>query len=367
MKELLYLKIFNSIREDIEKGTLPEESRLDGVRELAKHWDTSPNTVLKALDELEARGYIRKTRGQGIFVKQLKKLSGSGQDVRMLDLVLYDLDVPFNRMLVAAVEKAAADFGFTITVKTKPSSGMLPGDSPAIFVPAAAPDFYSPDLNLSAGNGRAVPVIYTGEFNPPGDFPFSYAVADTYGGFYRAAEILLAGKRERIAYIGASDDLKKEAGWNACRDVLAGSRAGFNREYAVSARGWDADKGREAMEKILLNGEFPDGLVCCNDNLAAGALKACRLAGLAVPDDIAVIGAGDGELASLLSPPLTSLKLPALSLGFTAVSYIDAVLSGRVSEPFRMRLDMELVVRESSSSSDDTEDVAGLNGAGIWL
>lgn len=347
MKELLYRKISGKIKEDIKNGDLPAGSRLPGVRELAEEWDTSTNTVLKALDELEAGGYISKTRGQGIFVQPKASWNSDAEPERVLELILYDMDVPFNRLLISSIERVAADYSFRLTVKSSSAPEKLaPLQIGArIIVPSTAP----------IANDENTAVIYTGEFSPPSCFSGNYAVVDSYGGFYRAAGFLLESGCERIAYIGAADNLEDEPGWNACRDALSGSRHGFRREYAVSAGGWNAAMGQAAMEKLLLDGEFPDGLLCSNDSLAAGALKTCRAAGLTVPGDISIIGAGDQDIAPLLDPPLTSLKMPAAVLGLIVVSFADSILEGRTGAAHRLRarLDMELVVRESAQAAED--------------
>ena len=356
MKELLYQKIFNAICDDIKDGRLNPGDRLDGVRELALHWQTSTNTVLKALDELEQAGYIRKTRGRGIFVESTQSygkedaLESEAFEGQILDLFLYDMDVPFNRILISAVEKASAAYGFSLTVKeTADLETAESRSNPLIIVPASAP---AEAVTADAEK----PVVYCGDFSPPPGFQGSYAVVDAYGGYYRAAELLFSAGRERIAYIGGSGSIESEAGWNACRDLLSGTNKGFRRDYAVTAGGWAAEKGEEAMENLLLGGEFPDGIVCSNDALAAGALKACRRAGLSVPGDIALTGAGDGSIAPLLEPPLTSLKMSAESLAFIAVGYLVNVLRGRLKDALRVRIDMELAERESTSGIPEAGD-----------
>ncbi|HAK46781.1 MAG TPA: hypothetical protein DCO79_12800 [Spirochaeta sp.] len=366
MRELLYRKISGEITEDIISGKLTEGARLPGVRELAEHWDASANTVLKALDELETGGYIRKTRGRGIFIEPRSSWSGIAEKRSRLELILHDLERPFNRLIVSAVEKAAADSGYKLSIRSSESAELGEGAA-GIIVPYSVD---ATDGRTAAVNGSeaAAPVIYTGEFNPPHDFTGSYIVADTYGGFYRAAELLLAAGRERIAYIGSSDRLDDEPGWNAVRDLLVGTSFGFNREYSVSAGGLDPASGTAAMERLLINGEYPDAVICGNDILAAGVYKACRAIGLSIPDDLAVIGAGDQDIAPLLEPPLTSLKFPAVIMGLMAVNYLEAVETGKIAgiEILRARLDMELVVRGSALSGGRDEADYSDDGA-HWL
>lgn len=364
MKELLYQKIAENLRSDIRNGKHEPGERLPGVRELSAEWKTSPNTILKALSFLEHEGYLRKTQGQGIFVNPSELWSDSIE--AEIELLVYDMAAPFNMMLVGSIEKAARGYGCRLTVKTFDEEDIFSADSKAagrIIIPSKAPSIFV------KGFASAVPVICIGEFNPPEAFNCSYAVADTYAGFYKAVQFMLHEGRERIAYIGASVELEDEAGWNACRDALSGGMNGFRREYAVSAGGWDAEHGQAAMKNILLGDEYPDGLICCNDSLAAGAYKACRAAGLSIPEDISIIGAGDQDIAPLLEPPLTSLKFPSAVIGLTAVNFIDSIITGKISkdEVMRCRLDMEFVIRGSLAAAEDVSS-GGLKADGAdWL
>lgn len=362
MKELLYKKIADNIKIDIKNGKHPSGTRLPGVRELSAEWKTSSNTVLKALSLLENEGFVRKTQGRGIFVEPDECWNGSIQPE--IELLVYDMSSPFNMMLIRNIEKSAGDYGYRLTIKSL--DGTLSENkniAGRIIIPQSSA------RSFNEADDSTAPVIFIGEFNPIQDFDRSYCVADTYAGFYQAARHLLESGRERIAYIGGTDDLENEVGWNACRDLLSGTGNGFRREYAVSAGGLDAGLGQSAMENLLLGGEFPDGLICCNDSLAAGAYKACRAAGLRVPDDIAVIGAGDQDIASLLEPALTSLKFPSAVMGLTAVNFIDSIVSGRIAkeEVMRSRLDMELVLRRSADTRGVDESVENPVNEGLWL
>ena len=363
MKELLYIKIADIIKEDIRCGRLRPGMRLAGVRELAAEWKTSPNTILKALGILEQEKFVRKTQGQGIFVEPGEFWSGNiGAEI---ELLIYDMTPPFNMALVRAIEKVASDYGYRLAIKslgkTKEDSGMkLAG---RIIIPESAA------LLPVSASGSDIPTVFIGEFSPPDDFSYNYAIADTYAGFYRAAGMLIEMGRERIAYIGGSGKLETEPGWYACRDVLSGSRSGFRREYAVTAGGWSAESGQAAMENILLSGEYPDGLICSNDTLAAGACKACRAVGLNIPEDIAVIGAGDQDIAPLLDPPLTSLRYPAAVIGLTAVNFIKAKESGIIGEDelIKARFDIEIVQRGSTPVPGDDETEESLPEESVWL
>ena len=64
------------------------------------------------------------------------------------------------------------------------------------------------------------------------------------------------------------------------------------------------EKGYLAMQKLIANNDLPDAIFCFNDPTAFGALKAIKEAGLKCPDDIALVGFSETEVAQLIEPPL---------------------------------------------------------------
>ena len=88
-----------------------------------------------------------------------------------------------------------------------------------------------------------------------------------------------------------------------------------------------------------------------NDLTAIGLLRGLRAAGLRVPDDIAVVGFDDIELAAWTDPPLTTVRQPTEELGRWAVTRIADALADpdRPIGPARVVLDPTLVVRATTS------------------
>jgi LacI family transcriptional regulator, galactose operon repressor len=73
----------------------------------------------------------------------------------------------------------------------------------------------------------------------------------------------------------------------------------------------------------------PIGVMCCHDHLGQQVLDVCRLVGLRVPDEIAVMGVGNDELLCPLSvPPLTSIDVGPERIGYEAASLLERTMSG---------------------------------------
>jgi LacI family transcriptional regulator len=116
--------------------------------------------------------------------------------------------------------------------------------------------------------------------------------------------------------------------------------------------------GYEAALALLSWRSDVDGLVCYNDLVAVGALRACVELGLRVPDDVVVVGCDDIMVASLLSPALTTLRVPKYELGASAARMLLDRIGGRRAES-EVLLQAELVVRESAPGLDSSQITEG--------
>ncbi len=91
--------------------------------------------------------------------------------------------------------------------------------------------------------------------------------------------------------------------------------------------------GYTAARIILLSEYKPEVLVCANDEMAIGAIKAFRAGGVRVPDDIAVTGFDDNILAEAMG--LTTISVPEYECGYLAAQYLVENLQGRTdNDPY---------------------------------
>ena len=106
--------------------------------------------------------------------------------------------------------------------------------------------------------------------------------------------------------------------------------------------------GLRAMQALLAHPERPQAVFIGNDAMAVGAYQALYQAGLRIPEDVAVVGYDDIELARYMTPPLTTVHQPKDELGELAID----VLIHRMAQPGqaqqRVQLTPELVIRGSA-------------------
>jgi LacI family transcriptional regulator len=184
--------------------------------------------------------------------------------------------------------------------------------------------------------------------SPTPDF-CSVAVDDARGGELAGRHLLDAG-HQVIGFITGPRTIRQ------CADRRRGLRkavraAGLDPDRAIRevVAPLNADGGDSAVDELLASGPRPTALFCVNDITALGALRGLRRAGLAVPDDIAVVGYDDVEFASMLSTPLTSVRQPKYQIGSAAADLLLAEGDEPSAHDHRQQLFIpELVVRESS-------------------
>jgi DNA-binding LacI/PurR family transcriptional regulator len=102
------------------------------------------------------------------------------------------------------------------------------------------------------------------------------------------------------------------------------------------------------MDQLLALADPPTAVCCYNDMTALGAMRAIRLRGLRVPEEISVVGFDDLFFASYTQPPLTTVRQPMRRMGQLAMESLFKLMSGDESE-IRIKVDAELIVRESTA------------------
>jgi LacI family repressor for deo operon, udp, cdd, tsx, nupC, and nupG len=92
---------------------------------------------------------------------------------------------------------------------------------------------------------------------------------------------------------------------------------------------------------------LPTAIFAVGDILAFGAMRAVKERGLRIPDDVALVGYNDVEMAAVVEPPLTTVAAPARDVGATAMHMLLRLVAGETVEQAQIVLPTQLVVRRS--------------------
>ncbi|MCY9665587.1 DNA-binding transcriptional regulator [Paenibacillus alginolyticus] len=100
-------------------------------------------------------------------------------------------------------------------------------------------------------------------------------------------------------------------------------------ENRLGEKSWKTE--RDKLVQWLYDLPKPIGIMACYDICGQQLLEACRVAGIAVPDEVAVLGVDNDELLCELSnPPLSSIKTNAVKTGYQAAELLERMMSGEV-------------------------------------
>lgn len=266
---------------------------------------------------------------------------------RTIGVILPDLFGEFFSELIRGIDHAAHRHeqqlllstlhGATSRVATV--AGAMSGrvDGLLVMAPECDPDALARDLPA------ALPTVLLNTTLPGR----SSIMVDNRAGAAAATEHLIAGGRRRLAFVAGplanSDVVARLEGF---RTVMA-ERVG-EADPLVLPGDFSEESGSLAAGALLARRGAIDGVVCANDMMAIGCLLALRAGGVAVPDEIAVIGFDDVPAARYLSPTLSSVHIGIGRMGTLAVERLLESINVPDAEPRQDTLHPDLVLRQST-------------------
>ena len=164
--------------------------------------------------------------------------------------------------------------------------------------------------------------------------------SDNEGGGELIGRHLSAAGRRKVLYLGDESHPEVAARIRGLRHGLAADTG-----LVIAACTFSASSGCEALEAQLAVGARFDAVVACSDLVAIGALDGLKQRGLAVPDDVAVIGFDDSPIAAAASTPLTTVHQDWTAAGRLLARKMLGWLDGE--DPRPEVLPVSLVVRAS--------------------
>lgn len=158
--------------------------------------------------------------------------------------------------------------------------------------------------------------------------------------------LIEAHGHRRIAFIrGPESNAEAEQRYRIYQDVLEAHDLPFDSNLVVSGD-FFLGSGTQAIHLLERRKVKMDAVVAANDMMAVGALQALQSLGVHIPDQVAVVGFDDLDVAVTTTPPLTTVRQPTVALGRRAVELLLAQLRGETT-PERVLLATELITRQS--------------------
>ncbi|MGP3987114.1 LacI family DNA-binding transcriptional regulator [Streptomyces sp. 3N207] len=336
-------------------------SRTVGIKEVARAAGVSVGTVSNVINRPAMVAEETRVRVQSAIERLGYVRSESARQLRagrsrIIALLVLDMANPFFVDVATGAERAARAAGLGVMLCNSAQSPGEEADYLALFAEQRVrgvlitPTETTGD-NLTAFQRHGIPFVSVDRVVPSAE-GCSVSVDDIEGAGLAVRHLLESGHRD-IAYVSGPMHLSQ------CRDrhtgatqVLRTSGTGAQLRHIEGAR-MDVAAGRDAGARLLGMSPRPTAVFCANDLMALGVLQALYGAGVAVPEEVALVGYDDIEFAAAAAVPLTSVRQPAYRMGRAAADLLieETGEDADRHEHQRIVLQPELVVRASSLPS----------------
>ena len=261
---------------------------------------------------------------------------------------------PYFMELLRGVSEVASNRGFTVTLSVSKAEDSVDeaylrilnsGRVDGVIVASAS--IHDPYLASLARSGHHAVLLGRYPLDPT---LTTVGIDDRKGG--RAVTDHLIGHGHRLVghISGPEGHLSATDRAEGYRDAL-GEHGLPYRADLVLVGDYSTPSGYEIGLQLLRRRRRPTAVFVANDEMAFGVLQAARELGLHVPNDLALAGFDDIQLASVMRPTLTTVRQPIADLGSEAASRLIDLVLGAVSDVRHVVKTTELVVRESCGCS----------------
>jgi len=336
-----------------------ELARRVSVKDVAAHSGVSFQTTSKVLN---GKGSVsEKTRERILsaakdlgYVPNILARSLVTRSTRAIGLVASDFGDPNLSRFIVGAEHEARRQGYAVVISSIDPDG-TGGDraTRALIerrvdgVLLAAPQMEE-DVKTALLTNEQVPTVSL--HHVPGGGVATVGSDHSLTGLLATRHLIEMGHRKIATITGPLARRVTHSRLHGYRQAL--KEAGIPYEASlVEESDWHISGGFEATRRLLARRPGLTAIFAHNDTMAIGVLSFLRQLGRRVPQDCAVVGCDDIEVAEHTVPPLTSVRVPFHKTGQEAMRLLLAMIASGSVDPKRVQLPVELVPRASSGAA----------------
>ena len=357
MNETKYSTLYKALKDDILSGKYVPGKLLPSENALTRRFGVSRSTVQQAFRELEKIGLILRSRGRGTFV------TNQGMSRKIGLIVPGVACTDFFQPIVSEINQLARKENYTLLfaevfsmdrderfrqVRELSAEFVKRRVAGVIYEPLAEPGGKDANEHILRVFKRAnIPVVLIDCDIVPFPQRSEYDVVgvnDVEAGAKIAKHLIEAGARKihfLISKLCPTTFLNRLYGAEA-ELIRAGK---FKKGSVLYAEAGDL----AALKRHIRKNGRPDAFVCSNDAIAAEFKQTLEKVGLAVPKDVLLTGFADMPVASLMSPPLTTIRQERDQLGGRAFKRLLERIANPALPANEILFPAPLVVRESTT------------------
>jgi LacI family repressor for deo operon, udp, cdd, tsx, nupC, and nupG len=346
----------------IASRRLDEGERLPPIRRLAGQLGIHMHTVRAAYAQLEAEGLVDSRPGAGTRVR---RYDAQRQARHLPNVPTFTVGVilpeysPFYLPYLRGIEQAAQAERTLVLLSHAHNDSLvaarlldqLVAKSVDGILLTALPVDLTERLRSHGARPAKLPPVVSVDI-PRAEGP-SIVLDGKSAGDQAAEHLIQAHGCLRIGLVTAPLSMDNVRQFH---DGFAAALSRHGRElqpaWVAETGDFSPEAGQAAAESLLSASPDLDAIVAASDTLAMGVLKATRQRGRRVPEDLAVIGYDDIELAAYLEPPLTTVAAPAFEMGEAAMKLLARLVDSGALDAPRQVLPTRLVVRRSCGCAE---------------
>jgi GntR family transcriptional regulator, arabinose operon transcriptional repressor len=363
-----YMAIKQQILQMIREGKYGSGDRLPGENELAAIYGVSVITSKKALEELVKDGSIYRVKGSGSFVADPKQKKKPEHVNRIAMVLPLGSNTGGGMELFSSVEAVAKSQGYHVSVENTHRNpqkerdilrGLLKDNVKGIIY---YPSFSSENFDLikKLAMERYPIVIIDKSIR---DIGIDTVLSDNYRGSKEMTRYLVGCGHRRIIFACESDidvvssirerflgycDALSEAAIPLDVDLVMHPDAGHDQGVE---RNGIARFCREVAEKVKEDASITAVQVASDSN-AVELISQCAKKGIDVPGDVSIVGFDDLDIASYITPPLTTVKQSFGAISRVAAELIFKRIANKDRKDEKVLIPVELVIRKSCRAID---------------
>lgn len=329
------------------------------IKDLAKILGISVSTVSRALKNhpdisVETKQSVQELAQKLKYEPNALALNLRRKKTNTIGVIIPEIVHHFFSSVISGIEDVAYDLGYNVLMCQSNESyerevinaqALLSNrvDGVLISVSKTTHDF-DHFRNFST---QGIPMVFFDRICP--DIMTDRVITNDEGGAFLATEYLINKGCKHIAHYAAPQNLL----------IGRGRVAGYQRALKQFGYEYDprlilhCDTRELALEKtieFITNNPTIDGIFAVNDSTAIAAMQMVQKAGKRVPEDIAVVGFGDGPNAMITCPPLTTVEQKGYEMGSEAITLLlQRIHNESDSDSFQTKvLTPTIIAREST-------------------
>lgn len=327
------------------------------IQEVAKQAGVSVATVSRVLNNSGAVSVNTRNKVQSVIdeLNYQPNLLGRNlrrSETRMILVLLQNIANPFYSKVVKGMEDTAHENGYNVLICNTNTNIDLENvyldflrNKLVDGVIFACTAMGTKEFNKLA---KQYPVVLCNEYAKDIKAPI-VTIDNEVAGYDATSHLIKLGHR-KIAMITVNNIGSSYDRMNGYKRALKDASLDIDEEYIVY-QNFSYKGGIRGIKELFELKEPPTAVFCISDLVAVGAIKELKRQGFKVPEDVAVVGFDNNSIAPMYEPSITTIAQPRYDIGKITMEIMLERIKGNVNSSHIVKLEHELIVRESTLPS----------------